>query len=105
MTGNLNLKSDLLVLSSCESGVGKLMKGEGLQALSRGFFFAGTPNIVFSLWRILDKPTKKLMVNFYSNVLNGLSYSEALRQAKLSLINDPQTAFPYFWSSFILVGK
>jgi tetratricopeptide (TPR) repeat protein len=104
-TYNLNLNADLVVLSSCESGLGKLIKGEGLQALSRGFLYTGTPNIIFSIWKTLDKPTKNLMVQFYSNVLDGESYPEALRQTKLKLINDHQTSFPHFWGGFILVGK
>jgi CHAT domain-containing protein len=104
-TYNLNLHADLIVLSSCESGLGKLIKGEGLQALSRGFLYAGTPNIMFSLWKALDKPTKDLMVQFYSYVLDGNSYSESLRLAKLNLIKDPKTAFPHFWGAFVLVGR
>jgi tetratricopeptide (TPR) repeat protein/CHAT domain-containing protein len=104
-TYNLHLNADLIVLSSCESGLGKLVKGEGLQALSRGFLYAGTPNVIFSLWKALDKPTKDLMVQFYSNVLDGKTYAESLRQAKLNLINDPKTAFPHFWGGFVLVGR
>jgi CHAT domain-containing protein/Tfp pilus assembly protein PilF len=104
-TYNLNLNADLIVLSSCESGLGKLIKGEGLQALSRGFLYAGAPNVIFSLWKALDKGTKDLMVQFYSNVLDGKSYSESLRSAKLKLINDPKTAFPHFWGGFVLIGR
>jgi len=104
-TYNLNLKADLVVLSSCESGLGKLIKGEGLQALSRGFLYAGAPNVIFSLWRTLDKPTKDLMVQFYSNVLDGKTYAESLRQAKLNLIKNPGTAFPHFWGGFVLIGR
>lgn len=104
-TYNLRLNADLIVLSSCESGIGKLIKGEGLQALSRGFLYAGASNVIFSLWKALDKPTKDLMVQFYSHVLDGTSYPESLRLAKLNLINDPKTAFPHFWSGFVLVGK
>jgi CHAT domain-containing protein len=104
-TYSLNLSADLIVLSSCESGLGKLVKGEGLQALSRGFLYAGASNVMFSLWKVLDKPTEGLMLNFYSNVLDGKPYAESLRQAKLKLINDPKTAFPHFWGGFLLVGK
>jgi CHAT domain-containing protein len=104
-TYNLNLKADLVVLSSCESGLGKLIKGEGIQALSRGFLSAGTPNIIFSLWKALDKPTKELMIDFYSYLLGGESYAEALRKAKLNLINNSKTAFPHFWGGFVLMGR
>ena len=102
---NLNLKADLVVLSSCESGLGKLVRGEGLQALSKGFIYAGSSNIIFSLWKVMDKPTKDLMVNFYTKVLEGEPYANALRIAKLGLINDPKTAFPHFWSNFLLIGR
>jgi CHAT domain-containing protein len=102
---SLNLNADLVVLSSCESGMGKLAKGEGLQTLTRGFLYAGAPNIIFSLWKTLDKPTKDLMVNFYSNMLEGETYTESLRLAKLKLIENPKTAMPYFWSSFLIIGK
>lgn len=104
-TYHFSLKNDLLVLSSCESGMGKLIKGEGLQALSRGFLYSGTPNIIFSLWKALDKPTKDLMVEFYTGILDGKSYSEALRSAKIKLISDPETSFPHFWSGFLLLGR
>ena len=103
-TYGLNLNADLVVLSSCEGGLGKLIKGEGLQALSRGFLYAGMP-IIFSLWKALDKQTMDLMVKFYSGLLEGKTYPEALRQAKLKLINDPKTAFPHFWGGFVLVGR
>ncbi len=104
-TYSLNLNADLLVLSSCESGLGKLIKGEGLMALSRGFLYSGTPNIVFSLWKVLDKPTKDLMVEFYAGFLEGKSYSEALREAKLTLIADRNISHPHFWSGFLLIGR
>ncbi len=104
-TYNLNLNADLIVLSSCESGLGKLVKGEGLQAMSRGFLYSGTPNVIFSLWKALDKPTKDLMVQFYSNVLDGKTYAESLRLAKLKLINNHETAFPHFWGLFVLIGR
>lgn len=102
---NLRLGAELIVLSSCESGVGKLVKGEGVMALNRGFFYSGIRNIVFSLWKVEDRTTSKLMIAFYRNILNGLPFSSALRKAKLELINDRFTAFPKYWSGFVLVGK
>ena len=103
---NLNLsKADLVVLSSCKSGLGKLIKGEGFLSLSRGFLYAGVPNIIFSLWNVKDEPTKELMVHFYKQVLKGKSYSNALRDAKLKLINNPKTAMPKYWAAWTLVGK
>jgi len=103
---NLDLKNtDLVVLSSCESGIGKLVKGEGLLALPRGFLYAGTPNIIYSLWKIDDKHTSELMQGFYKNMLSNKSYENSLRAAKLAMIINPQTAFPKNWSGFVLVGK
>lgn len=104
-TYNLDLHADLVVLSSCETGIGKLIKGEGLLALSRGFLYSGANNIVFSLWKVFDKNTKDLMEEFYRNLLENKSYPESLRQAKLKLINNKATAFPVNWGAFILVGQ
>ncbi len=104
-TYNLSLNADLLVLSSCESGVGEYIKGEGVMALTRGFLYAGAKNIVHSLWKVADETTSRLMIEFYRQILVGESYSVALRQAKLRLIADPETAFPVSWSSFVLLGK
>ena len=102
---NMNLNSDLVVLSSCESGIGKLIKGEGMMALNRGFFYAGIRNIVFSLWKVEDRSTSRLMIAFYKNILSGFTFPKALRNAKLELLRDPFTAFPKYWSGFILVGR
>lgn len=104
-TFNLNLKAQLVVLSSCESGVGKLVDGEGMIALSRGLFYAGAKNIIYSLWKVSDKQTYLLMDEFYKNVVTGRSYSSSLRSAKLSLIASKESAFPSKWSGFVLVGK
>ncbi|MBU1095622.1 MAG: CHAT domain-containing protein [Bacteroidetes bacterium] len=102
---NLNLNSDLVVLSSCESGIGKLIKGEGMMALTRGFLFAGSKNVITSLWKVLDKSTSDLMITFYENTLSGKSYKESLRNAKLKMINNKKIAFPVNWSGFVLIGE
>lgn len=104
-TYNLDLNVDLLVLSSCESGIGKLMKGEGIMAMTRGFFYSGATNIIFSLWKVYDKQTSDLMRAFYRNVLAGETLSSSLRKAKLTMIADQRTAFPSKWSGFVLVGN
>lgn len=101
---NLDLNADLVVMSSCESGLGKLIKGEGMMALTRGFLYAGADNVLFSLWKVSDKPTSELMVEFYRNTLSGKSYSESLREAKLSLIKNSSTSRPRSWASFVLIG-
>ncbi len=104
-TYNLNLNANLLVLSSCDSGLGKFVKGEGVMAMTRGFFYSGAQNIIFSLWKVYDKPTNELMRGFYGNVLEGETFSSALRNSKLRLIADKTTAFPSKWSGFVLVGN
>lgn len=104
-TFNLSLDTELIVLSSCESGIGKLVKGEGMIALNRGFFYAGAKNIIFSLWKVEDKATSRLMIELYRNILRGKSITDSLRYAKLRLIKDKFTAFPKYWSGFILVGN
>jgi len=101
---NLNLNADLVVLSSCESGMGKLAKGEGIMALTRGFLYAGAKNMVVSLWKVFDQHTSQLMIEFYKGIVAGKSYSAALREAKLKMIQNPNTAFPASWAGFVLIG-
>lgn len=104
-TYNLNLNAELVVLSSCESGVGKLFRGEGMIALTRGFLYSGASNIIFSLWKIPDKHTSELMVEFYKQMISGKTYSESLRSAKLKMIGNQLTARPRSWSGFLLIGS
>lgn len=104
-TFNLELNAELIVLSSCESGIGKLVRGEGMIALNRGFFYSGARQIIFSLWKIEDKATCRLMIELYKNILMDIPISQALKIAKLSLIKNRFTAFPKYWSGFILVGR
>jgi CHAT domain-containing protein len=103
---NLKLNADLVVLSACETGLGKQVKGEGLIGLTRAFMYAGTSSVVVSLWKVLDTSTADLMVRFYRHLKDGkLSKAEALRQAQLELIRHGKFAHPYFWAPFVLVGK
>ncbi|MBN2103062.1 CHAT domain-containing protein [bacterium] len=102
---NLNLNADLVVLSSCESGIGKLVRGEGLMALTRGFLYAGADNLIVSLWKVSDKHTSELMTELYKNILKGDNFSNSLREAKLTLLKNPETAFPKSWASFVLIGE
>jgi CHAT domain-containing protein len=105
-TYNLNLpKADLITLSSCKSGLGKLIQGEGFLSLSRGFLYSGAPNIIFSLWNVKDEPTKDLMIHFYKKVLQETDYANALREAKIQLISNPKTASPKYWGAWMLVGR
>jgi CHAT domain-containing protein len=82
-----------------------MVRGEGLMALTRGFFYAGARNVVFSLWRVIDRQTSDLMSLFYKEVLAGRSYSYALRAAKLKMIATPGSAYPLNWAGFVLVGR
>ncbi len=105
---NLSIPAKLVCLSACETGLGKLSKGEGLIGLSRAFKYAGAENIVVSLWSVSDLSTSKLMVDFYKHHLeaNGqYSFKESLRQAKLTLLNSENYSSPYYWAPFILVGN
>ena len=103
-TYNLQLDCDLLVLSSCESGSGRLVEGEGVMALTRGLFYSGAMDIIFSLWKVEDKASGEMMIKLYREILQGKSFPEALKKAKLSLIANPFTAFPKYWSGFIILG-
>jgi|GEM_PF-5518686 len=103
-TYELNLNADLVILSACKTGSGKIIKGEGIMALPRGFIYAGVPNVIASLWKVHDEKTKELMVSFYKHLLEGgVSYSEALRQAKLDCIE--KGFLPMDWAGFVLIGS
>ena len=102
---NLNLNADLVVLSACETGFGKIYRGEGAMALTRGFLFSGARNLVTSYWSVLDESTSELMIAFYKNILEGNSFSASLRNAKLSIISGKTNAFPGQWGAFILIGN
>ena len=101
---NLKLNADLVVLSACETGLGKQVKGEGLVGLTHAFFYAGTPSILVSLWKVQDRSTAELMVNFYQQLDRGKDKAEALRLAKLHLIQRNRYAHPYYWAPFVLTG-
>ena len=112
-TYHLDLNADLVVLSSCESGIGKLVAGEGLMALTRGFLYAGASTLVVSLWKVSDVSTAQLMTEFYRNLKQGMSKAAALRAAKLHLLKQSfetegikfSFAHPFFWASFVLIGE
>ena len=102
---NLHLNADLVVLSSCESGVGRFMNGEGVYALMRGFLYSGARNIMYSLWQVMDRHTSELMQAFYEEALKGVRASKALQVAKLRMLANERTAFPFSWAGFVLVGR
>ncbi len=104
---NLRISADLVVLSSCESGAGKLYNGsEGLLGLNRSFIYAGAANIVYSLWGANDQTSNDFMVSFYQEMLKeGQGYAAALRAAKLKMLGNPATASPGVWGGFLLLGQ
>jgi CHAT domain-containing protein len=81
----MNLNASLVVLSGCETGLGKLSSGDEIVGLTRAFIYAGTPSVVASLWKVDDHPTAHLMSSFYKN-LKTMTKVEALRQAQLTMI-------------------
>ncbi|PHN03619.1 CHAT domain-containing protein [Flavilitoribacter nigricans] len=100
--------ADLVVLSACETGVGKVVRGEGIMSLARAFSYAGARSLVTSLWNINDQSGQQLMAEFYRQLSAGLPKDEALRQAKLSYLeNAPDNArtHPKYWAAFIPTGN
>jgi CHAT domain-containing protein/Tfp pilus assembly protein PilF len=103
---NLQIGAELAVLSGCNTGVGKLKKGEGSASLAHAFAYAGCPNLVMSLWPVRDKTTPVFMSAFYKNMQKGKGKAESLRQAKLFCLKyDDLFAHPYYWSGFLYVGE
>jgi CHAT domain-containing protein/predicted negative regulator of RcsB-dependent stress response len=98
----LNLRDKLVVLSACETGLNKIVSGEELFGLTRGFLSAGASALVMSLWTVNDKSTLDLMRRFYSEFLKGENPAKALKIAQTELLKD--NAHPYFWSPFVFTG-
>ena len=104
-----NLKLDnvrLTVLSACNTGIGKMQKGEGLMSLARGFLYAGCPSIVMSLWEVEDNAGTQIMTSFYKNLKRGKTKDAALRAAKLEYLENVNSrlAHPHYWMSFKSIG-
>lgn len=102
---NLNLNADLVVLGACDTGLGNFYRGEGIIGFTRAFIYAGTSNLVVSMWPVNDQATALLMIDFYNHFRNGNTYAEALQQAKLELITKPDFSAPKDWAAFILFGS
>ncbi len=102
----MRLNADVVVLSACETGIGKHIRGEGLASLSRAFLYAGANSVIASLWRVDDQSTADLMSRFHRRLFDGKSpRDEALRQAQLDLIRSGTFSHPYFWAAFALTGS
>ncbi|MCW9705593.1 CHAT domain-containing protein [Fodinibius salsisoli] len=123
----LNMSSDMVVLSACNTGLGKVVRGEGMLGMQRSFFYAGASTVVVSLWSVYDRSTASLMNEFYKALIEGkgeegwvdatlrwvgwdtsIPFGEkatAMRQAKLQMINHPLFNHPVYWAPFIVVGR
>ena len=103
---NLKLPAELVVLSACQTGLGKEIKGEGLVGLTRGFMYAGAARVVVSLWSVNDKATAELMTKFYEKMLKqGERPAAALRAAQVEMWKQKQWQSPYYWAAFTLQGE
>jgi len=103
---NLKLSADLVVLSACQTGLGKQIKGEGIVGLTRGFMYAGAPRVVASLWKVQDDATAELMTQFYRGMLReGKRPAEALRAAQMAMLNKKPWQSPFYWAAFAVQGE
>jgi len=104
---NTTLNAEMVTLSACQTGIGRLQKGQGMMSLSKGFFYAGAKSLVNTLWKINDKSSVKLMEYFYEGLSKGKNKKEALRDAKLKYLastDDNLLKHPYYWSAFVVSG-
>jgi CHAT domain-containing protein len=103
---NLRLPADLVVLSACQTALGKEIKGEGLVGLTRGFMYAGARRVVASLWQVDDQATSELMRLFYRGMLKeGLRPAAALREAQIGMSRSSRWSSPYYWAGFVIQGE
>ncbi|MBO0798395.1 MAG: CHAT domain-containing protein, partial [Blastocatellia bacterium] len=103
---NLRLPAELVVLSACQTGLGKDIRGEGLVGLTRGFMYAGAARVVASLWKVDDASTAELMKMFYREMLQeGMRPAAALRAAQIEMWKRPEWDLPYYWGAFVLQGE
>ncbi|RED97482.1 CHAT domain-containing protein [Marinoscillum furvescens] len=105
---SLDIGADLVTLSACETGLGKLQKGEGIIGLSRSLMYAGAKNLMVSLWQVADASTARLMIDFYRQHLHhsgNKTYADDLRNAKLKMLQSENYNQPYYWAPFILIGR
>jgi len=102
---NLELNSDLVTLSSCQTGLGRFTRGEGIEGINRAFFYAGTSSVLMSLWAVNDEASYQLMERFYFHLRSSESIKNALRKAKLEMINSGILSHPYYWAGFVISGK
>jgi CHAT domain-containing protein len=103
---NLDLNADLVVLSACQTALGKLIAEEGLVGLTRGFMYAGAPRVMASLWKVDDEATAELMKKLYEGMLkHSLTPAQALRSAQVWMSQQKRWKHPYYWAGFVLQGE
>lgn len=104
---NMNLSASMAVLSACNTGYGKIRPGEGIQSLALGFLYSGIPSVIMTLWNIEDNSSQQLMTGFYRELSNDLTKDQALRQAKLTFLeqSDNIRAHPHYWSAYVCFGN
>jgi CHAT domain-containing protein len=106
---SMHLNADLAILSACQTGYGKINRGEGVMSLARAFTYAGVPATVVSLWKVPDNTTQEIMITFYKNLKAGQSKDEALRNAKQTFLSNhaesSELQNPFYWAGFVAVGN
>lgn len=100
---DMNLRNEMVMLSSCDSGAGTYIQGSGVVGLSRAFNYAGAASLVMNLWEVRDKTASEISVSFYSYLNQGMGKDEALRKAKIDYINT-NNSDPYLWGSYVVYG-
>lgn len=102
----MQINADMVVLSACNTGAGKLQRGEGIESLARGFRQAGVPSLVTSLWQVDDEAAQQVVIPFFEYLADGDSKSEALREAKVKYLKNcsPDKAHPFYWAPLIVTG-
>jgi CHAT domain-containing protein len=98
------MPADLVVLSACQTALGRLAETEGVIGLSRALFIAGARTVVVSLWSVSDTATALLMEYFYGTLLAGKTVPEAMRTAQMKLKNRREYAHPFYWAGFVVIG-
>ncbi|TFH20158.1 MAG: CHAT domain-containing protein, partial [Bacteroidia bacterium] len=102
----LEMNADLVVLSACQTGLGKMVRGEGLVGLTRSMIYSGASSVIVSLWSVADHSTSEFMTTLYKNlIIQKIDKSASLQEAKLSMLEDVNLAHPFFWAPFILIGN
>jgi CHAT domain-containing protein len=95
----------LVVLSACDTGVGELINGEGVQGLRRALVLAGSESQVMSLWPVTDEGAKEFMIDYYKALQRGEGRSEGLRQVQLRMLHSKERRHPFYWAAFIHSGE